>query len=148
VDDAEPVREHRPLGGLWQEVVHDAEDRRGQEERDRVVPVPPLHERVLYAAEDRVALERANRDRQRVDDMQHRDGDDRRDVEPQRDVQMLFVAPLEREKEVRRKDQPDRGDRQIDRPLELRVLLALRRSERERDGGSHDDRLPTPEVNP
>ena len=37
-------------------------------------------------------------------------------------------------------------DREIDRPLELRVLLALRESERQRDRGRHDDRLPAPEV--
>ena len=53
VDDRQPVGEDRPFGRLRQEVVHDAEDRRGQEEGDRVVAVPPLHERVLHAGEDR-----------------------------------------------------------------------------------------------
>ena len=57
VQDRQPVRVDRPLGRLRHEVVHQAEERRGEEERDGVVAVPPLHERVLHAGVDRVALE-------------------------------------------------------------------------------------------
>ena len=40
---------------------------------------------------------------------------------------------------------PDRRDEDVDRPLELRVLLALGDAERQGDGGEHDHRLPAPE---
>jgi hypothetical protein len=60
VHDREPVAVDRPVGRLGQEVVHDAEDRRGEEEGDRVVAVPPLHQRVLHAAKTGVALEPAD----------------------------------------------------------------------------------------
>ena len=52
VQDRQPVAEHRPLGRLRHEVVHQAEERRREEERDGVVAVPPLHERVLHAGVD------------------------------------------------------------------------------------------------
>jgi hypothetical protein len=42
-------------------------------------------------------------------------------------------------------ENPDDGDQQVDRPLELGVFLARRVAERQRDRGQHDDRLPSPE---
>ena len=43
--------------------------------------VPPLHERVLHAGVDRVALERGDRDREAVEDVQHRDDEEDGDAE-------------------------------------------------------------------
>ena len=84
--------------------------------------------------------------RERVHDVEHRDGEDRRDVEPDRDVEVLLVALRERPEEVDREHHPHERDREIDRPLELRVLLALREAERERDRSGDDDRLPAEEM--
>ena len=53
VDDAQAVGIDRPLGRLGQVVIHHAQERRGEEEAHRVVPVPPLHEGVLHAGIDR-----------------------------------------------------------------------------------------------
>ena len=148
VQDREPVAEDRALGGLRQEVVHQAEERRRQEEGDGVVAVPPLHEGVLHAGVDAVALERPGRDGEVVEDVQDRDGDDRRDVEPDRDVEVPLAPLGQRHEEVDREDDPDHRDRDVDRPLELGVFLALREAERQRDRGRDDDRLPAPEVDP
>ncbi len=146
VQDREAVAIDRALGRLRQEVVHEAEERRRQEERDRVVPVPPLHERVLDAGVDRVALERTDRKREVVEDVEDRDRDDRRDVEPQRDVEMLLAPVPYHRKEVHGERDPHDRDREIDRPLELGVFFSLREPERERDRCRDDDRLPPPEV--
>ena len=58
-DERPEMNDRQPVGlytgrlrRFRQEVIHDAEDRRGEEEGDGVVPVPPLHQRILHAAED------------------------------------------------------------------------------------------------
>src|SRR6185295_10659070 len=97
----------RALRGFWQEVVHDAEDWRRQEERDGIVTVPPLHERVLDAGIERVALEERERQLEVVEDVEDRDRDDRRNVEPERDVEVLLGPVLQRPEEVDGKRDPD-----------------------------------------
>ena len=79
---------------------------RRQEERDGVVAVPPLHERILHAGIDRVALQHRDRQREAVEDVEHRDRDDRRDVEPDGDVEVLLVPLREHPEEVDREDHP------------------------------------------
>ena len=146
VNDRQAVGEDRPLRCLREEVIHDAEDRRRQEEGDRVVPVPPLNERVLHARKNRVALQHRDGNLEAVDDVQDRDGDDRRDVEPNRDVEVFLAALAECPEEVDGEDDPNQRDRDVDRPLELGVLLTGRDAEWEAERGSDDDELPTPEV--
>ena len=148
VDDGQPVRVDGPVRHLRHEVVHHAEEGGGQEERDGVVAVPPLHEGILHAGVDRVALERAGGDGEVVEDVQDRDGDDRRDVEPERHVQVPLAPPDHRADEVHGEDDPHDGDHDVDRPLELGVFLGLGEAEGERDGGGDDDQLPAPEVHP
>ena len=144
--DRQPVAVHRAFRRLRQEVVHDAEDRRGEEERHGVVSVPPLDQRVLHAAEHRVAVQQAGRDREVVDDVEHRNGHDGRDVEPDRDVERGFAAAGERPEEVHREDDPDEHHHQVDGPDQLGVFLAAGETEREGDRGADDDELPAPEV--
>jgi hypothetical protein len=110
------------------------------------VPVPPLHERVLDAGVDRVALEHARGNDEVVEDVEDRDGDNRRDVEPQRDIEMLLAAIANHREEVDGECDPHDGDRDVDRPLELGVFFALRVAKRQRDRGRDNDRLPAPEV--
>ena len=107
MDDREPVREHRPIRGLRDEVIHHAEKRRRQEERDSVVAVPPLHERVLHAGIHRVALEQADRQLQRVDDVEQRDGDEGREIEPDRHIHVPLAALDDRAEHVPAEDDPD-----------------------------------------
>ena len=58
----------------------------------------------------------------------------------------LFASLAEGPEEVDGEDDPNERNRNIDRPLELRVLLAGREAEREAERGADDDELPTPEV--
>ena len=78
--------------------------------------------------EQRVALHAEERDRHRqvVDDVQHRDGDDEGEVEPVRDVDVRLLAPQHRAEEHDQVDDPDHGQPQVDVPLRLGVLAALR----------------------
>ena len=148
VDDGEPVTEHRTVRRLRQEVIHQAEVGRGKEERDRVVRIPPLHQRVLHAGVERVALEPARRDRERVDDVEHRDRDGRGDVEPDGDVEVLLAALEDGAEKVDGEDHPDDRNGDVNRPLQLRVFLAGSQAQRERDRRADNDELPAPEVNP
>ena len=94
VDDRELVGIDRAVGLLRDEVVHHPEEARGQEEADGVVAVPPLHHRALHAGEDDDRLRAPDRHRNRevVDDVQHRDRDDEAEVEPVRHVDVRFAC--------------------------------------------------------
>ena len=48
MDDRKPVGVDRPVGLLGHEIIHHAEEAGGKEESDRIVPVPPLGQRVLH----------------------------------------------------------------------------------------------------
>jgi hypothetical protein len=81
-----------------------------------------------------------------VDDVEHRHGDDRADVEPDGDVEGLLVAPRQRPEEVGGEHHPDDGDGDVEGPDEFGVFLAAGEPERERDRRGDDDQLPAPEV--
>src|SRR5256885_13162371 len=67
---------------LGDEVIHHAQEARGQEEAHGVMAVPPLHHRVLHAGVGRVALHPAGRNGRAVDDVQQCHGDDEGAEEP------------------------------------------------------------------
>ena len=146
VHDGEPVAEHRPLRRLREVVVHQAEKRRRQEERHRVVAVPPLHQRVLDARVGRVAPEPRVRHRHAVADVEDGHRDDRGDVEPDRDVEVLLAPDRDRAEEVDREGDPEHGDHDVEQPRQLGVLLALRGPGHERERRGDDEQLPAPEV--
>ncbi len=135
VNDTELVTENRSFSGFGQEVIHQAQEWRRQEKRNRVVAVPPLHECVLDTRINAVAFEPTSGNDQVVEHVQQCDGHDRGDVEPQRDVHVTFASLDQRHQEVATKDeQPDDRDQQIDRPFEFRIFTALGDSQRKRDG--------------
>src|SRR5688500_9704883 len=146
MDHREPVGVNGTLRRLRDEVVHDAEDRRGEEEGYGVVPVPPLDKGVLHASEYRVAVREAGWQRQVVDDVQHRHRDDRSDVKPDRDVEAGLTAPRERPEKIDAEDNPDERYRDVDRPDQFGIFLPPSEAEWERDGRGHDDGLPSPEM--
>ena len=143
--DRQPVRIHRALGLLGDVVVHHPEEAGREEEAQRVMPVPPLHHRVLHAGVGRVALPQTHRHRRAVDDVQQRHREDERAEEPVGDVDVAHAALADGAEEDDRIGDPHHRDQQVDRPLELGVFLALRDAERQRDRGQHDHGLPAPE---
>ena len=79
--------------------------------------------------------------------MQDRDSDKAGDVEPERDVHVTLATLDQRHQEVRPEEpEPYHRDRQVDGPLKLGILLALRDTQGERQRRRHDDQLPAPEV--
>ena len=145
VHDGQPVGIDRAPRLLGHEVVHDPEEAGGQEEADRVVPVPPLHHRVLHPGVEGVGLPQAHRDDRAVDDVQQGHGEDEGGEEPVRHVDVAHPAPGDGAEEDHRVGHPHHRDEDVDRPFELRVLLALGDAQRQGDRGEHDHRLPAPE---
>ena len=127
MNDGKPVGEHRAVRRLGQEVIHQAEVGRGEEERDGVVAVPPLHQRVLHAGIDRVALERSSAGISSELTMCSTATVTRRgDVKPDGHVHVL-LAPLEDGAEqIDGEHHPDHRDGDVNRPFQFRVFLARR----------------------
>ena len=78
--------------------------------------------------------------------MQNRHRDDRRDVEPDGDVQVLLSPDRDRPEEVDRKRHPEHRDQDVEQPRQLGVLLALGHPADQRQRRAHDEELPAPEV--
>ena len=131
VNDTQLVTEHRAFSSLGHEVIHQSQERSGQEERDRVVTIPPLHQRVLDPRVNRVTLTQSNRDYQVIKHVQDRHSDNRRNVKPQSHVHVTLAAVDQGHHEVHTEEQqPNDRNGYIDRPLQFRILLALRYPER------------------
>ena len=111
-----------------------------------VSSVPPLDQSVRHSRVDRVGAQESGRHRQVVDDVEHRDRDHERHVEPDRDVYVFHLPNRDRAEEVDREHHPDQRHRHVDRPDQLGVLARLRDPQWVSDDCRHDDRLPAPEV--
>ena len=127
------------------EVIHDAEKARCQKETDRVMAIPPLHHRVLYAGIGRVRLPHGDGNRCTVEHMQHRDGDDEGTKKPVGNVDVRYAAAHNRAEENHCVTDPDQGDQNVDRPFQFGVFLAAGKPHRQGDRRQNDNGLPTPE---
>lgn len=143
VDDRQPIGIDRPFRPLRHEIVHDGEEAGGEEEADRVMAVPPLHQGILHAGEDGVGLGAEGRDRQRqvVDDVEHRHRDDEGEIEPVRHEDVGFLALPERAEEHEQIDDPDDGQPQIGVPFRLGIFLPLRHTEQVARAGDDDEEI-------
>src|SRR5690606_29108773 len=97
--------------------------------------------------ENDVALRVRERDRQSqvVHDVQHRDGDDERQIEPVRDVDVRLATPRDRADEDEEVGHPDDGEPNVRVPFRLGVFLALRYAEEVARGGDHNEELIAPD---
>ena len=148
MDDRKPIAEHRAIGGLGQVIIHHPQVGSGQKEGHGIVAVPPLHQRVLDPGVNRVALEESRRDLQRVEDVQHRHGECRRDIKPNRHIHVLLAAFGDCSHQIHGERHPHDGDRDVDGPFEFSVFLAGGEPQRQGDRRGNDDCLPAPEVEP
>ena len=112
--------------------------------------VPPLGQRILHAREGAVAArtQEADRHRQVVDHVQHRDGHDEGEVEPVGDVDMRFVALEQRGDEHREIGDPHDRQPQVDVPFRLGIFLRLGDTQQVAGRGEHDKQLVAPEHEP
>ncbi len=150
VDDRQPVGIDRALGALRHEIIHHAEEARGEEEANRVMAVPPLGQRILHAGEHRIALgaEERHGDRQVVDDMQHGDRHDEGEVEPVGHVDVRLLAVDQGAEEHQEIGDPDDGEPQVDVPFGLGIFAALGDAHQIAGGRQHDEQLVAPEHEP
>ena len=98
VHDRKSVAEHRTIGGLGEEVVHQAQEGRSEKERHRIVAVPPLHECILTAGVDRVTLGPTRRHGQVVKDVQDCNRHHGCYIEPHRYIEMALAPNCNRSK--------------------------------------------------
>src|SRR5690606_11477412 len=145
VNDGQAIGVNRTLSLLRHEVVHDAEEARGQEETDGIVAVPPLHHGVDGTGIDRVGLHPTDGNRQAVTDVQECDLDDECTKEPVCNVDVLGLALGNSTEENDGVGNPDGGDQDVNRPLQFRIFLGGRVTHRQGDDGGNDNCLPAPE---
>ncbi len=114
------------------------------------MPVPPLGQCILHARESAVALgtEQADRHRQVVDDVQHRDRQDEAQVKPVRDIDMRLAAAQDRAAEDDKIGDPDDGQPDIDIPFRLGIFARLGDAHDIAGRGQHDEQLVSPEHEP
>ena len=92
--------------------------------------IPPLHKGILHTRINRVALESVRHwvqgNDQVVKDVQNCDGNNRGNVEPERDIHVPLTALVEGHKEVDTEEcDPHHRNQKIDGPFEFSVFFAL-----------------------
>src|ERR1700744_246474 len=117
MEDTELIRINRPVGHFGQEVIHHAQVRRGEEKRYRIVPIPPLHQRILHTGEYHVAFPEGYGYFYRVYDVQYRYGNKCGDIEPDGHVQMPLAPFDDGAEHVPAENYPYDGDGDIYRPF-------------------------------
>ncbi len=111
------------------------------------MPVPPLHHRVLHAGIDGNAFEQPSGNNEVVKNVQNRNSHNRGNVKPKRDVHVPFASPHQRHEKVDSKEtDPNKCDRNVDRPFKFGVFFTLCDTKRQSNGGRNNDQLPAPEV--
>ena len=141
--DRQPVGEDRPLRPDGQIIVEHAEEAGGQEEGDGVVPVPPLHHRILHAGPDRVALGVAPGDRKGeiVDDVKDRDDQDERHEVPVGDVDVRLLAPRDRADVEHEVGDPHDDQPEVGVPFGFGVFLRLGDAHQVAGDGEHAEQV-------
>ena len=76
--------------------------------------------------------------------MQNGHGQDEGTKEPVGDINVLDLAGADCAKENHSKSNPDQSNQYINGPLQLRVFLALGKTQGQRDRSRQDDQLPAP----
>ena len=150
MDDRQPVGIDRPVRLLWDKVIHNPQKSGGEEESDGVMAVPPLRQGILHAGPGDIAFRAEERDRDRrvVDQVQHRDRDDKREIEPVGDINMRFLAAREGRHENQKIGHPDECEPDIHVPFRLGIFLGLRDPEEISGCGEDEEQLVAPEHEP
>ena len=150
VDDRQFIAEHRALGLFGHKVIHHPQEARCQEKAHSVVAIPPLRHGVLHAREylHRFRTKNRNRDRQVVDQVQHRNGNDEGQVKPVGHVDMRLFALYDGAHEHRQIRHPNDGEPPIDIPFRLGIFFRLGCPQNIACRGQHDDQLETPKHEP
>ncbi|MNZ68894.1 hypothetical protein D3C78_871730 [compost metagenome] len=145
VHNRQAIGVHRPANLLGHEVIHHAEKACGEEKAHGVMAVPPLDHGIGGAGIHRVGFEPADRDRQVVDHVQHRDHHDEGPKEPVSDIDVLDLAAHQGGKEHDAIRDPDDSHPHRTGELDLGIFLGSGQAQRQADQHDGDGRLPAPE---
>lgn len=85
--------------------------------------VPPLHQSVLNPGVYGVTFEKRYGDLQGINNVKQRNSEDRCNVKPDCNINMLLAAFCNCSEKIYRKYNPNYSDENVNWPLELRVLL-------------------------
>nr|GEU28321.1 hypothetical protein [Tanacetum cinerariifolium] len=145
VHDRQAIGIDGTLGLFRDEVIDHAQVAGGEDEAHRVMAVPPLDHGVLHARVGRVRLGEAGRHHGALHHVQDGHGQDVGAEEPVGHVDVLDLAGEQGAEEHDGVRDPHHRDQDRDRPFELRVFLAARKTHGQRDHGQQDHGLPAPE---
>ena len=128
------------------EVIHHAQEACGQEEANGIVAIPPLHHRIHSASVHRVRFEQANRDFNAVYHVQQGHCQDKRAIKPVGHVNVFHLARGDGAEEHNGVRHPNQGNQDVDGPFQLGIFFTCGQTQRQGNGGQHNDGLPTPEC--
>nr|GEY52297.1 hypothetical protein [Tanacetum cinerariifolium] len=146
VHDRQAIGVDRAFGLLRNEVIHHPEKPGGEEKSHGIVPVPPLDHGVRGTGVRRIRLEQAHRQRDVIDDVQHRGDHDEGAIKPVGDINVFGLAVDDGAEKHDAVGDPDDRQQDRDRPFEFGVFLGGGVAHRQGDDGADDHRLPAPEV--
>src|SRR5690554_2939371 len=108
--------------------------------------VPPLNQGVLNTGVNVVAFESRYRNLEGVHNLQYRNGHKATDVKPDRDIHVPFTTLHNGSEHVNPENDSNQYDRDVNRPLQLRIFVRTGEAQRQGDGCCQNDNLPSPEM--
>jgi len=117
------VRVNRPVGGFRQIVIHQSQKRSGQEKGNGIVSIPPLNNGILNTGIYRITFQQADRNFQRIKNMEHGNCNHRCNVKPDGNIQVFYPAFGNGTKQVDAINYPNNGNQYINRPFKLCIFL-------------------------
>ncbi len=132
------------------EIIHHPQKACCQEKPDRIVTIPPLGQGILNPGKGGIAFRSHERDwyRQVVHNMQHRHGDNERQIEPVGDIDMGFTPGHDCPQENHQIRDPDNCQQQIDIPFRFGIFARLGNPDDIAGRRQDDKKLITPEHEP
>src|SRR5690606_36557345 len=92
VDYGKSIGINRPVGCLWNEIVHKSQKRCGQEKCYSVMPIPPLYQGILNTGINRVTFESTDRQFQAIEYMEYGNCNKSGNIEPNGYIQMALSS--------------------------------------------------------
>ena len=123
MDDGKPVGINRPVCRLGQEIIHQTQDRCGEEKSHCVVAIPPLHQCILDACIPAITFQKGNRQFNGIHNMQHGHRNPGGDVKPDGNINMAFPSFNDGTEHIDTENNPYQRDGDIDRPFQFRIFL-------------------------
>src|ERR1035441_7121147 len=86
VNDGKTIRINRTIGSFRNKIIHQSQERSGEEKRNGIMSVPPFYQSILNSCINRITLCQTDWQLHRIDNMQHCNGDYCSDIKPDRNI--------------------------------------------------------------